>query len=92
MGVVCIQMLTDNVPSEKKGKAGIFQSGARTMENTYLHKCGGSVVTHNLMICEASFDGCTLPTSVHSFNASECHVCDLGDGDATPGIVVCSLS
>jgi hypothetical protein len=32
MGVVCFQMMTDNVPNAKLRKLGVFQRGARTIE------------------------------------------------------------
>lgn len=33
MGVVCFQLLTDNTPDEKTGKAGIFTQGCGSMED-----------------------------------------------------------
>merc|ERR1719253_1901174 len=36
MGVVCFQLLTNNVPDEKTGQMGIFTQNARSMEDVEL--------------------------------------------------------
>eukprot|EP00812_Abedinium_dasypus_P008502 NODE_2258_length_966_cov_816.492865.p2 GENE.NODE_2258_length_966_cov_816.492865~~NODE_2258_length_966_cov_816.492865.p2 ORF type:complete len:206 (-),score=68.65 NODE_2258_length_966_cov_816.492865:332-862(-) len=57
LGVVIVQLMTNQVPNEKRGIAGVFQSGCQSMDELKSAVCVRAPPINSMMILEPNFVG-----------------------------------